>query len=159
MNPGVREIYAFPSGELLAEHCAAFGAALARVWPERSWPAAVVLQRHGEPVQTPAELGAHAYDDSRAQGVLSYASASDLLARLQPLFLNTDPELLLLYRAELADVVARAGQYAERELLPDRPRGLEAWLARVQRSALVEHYAPVVVHGPDGRCFAVERAS
>jgi hypothetical protein len=159
MNAGIREIYAFPSGQLLAEHCAAFAAALAQVWPDLTCPAAVVFQRHGEPVQAPDSLGASAYDGTQSQGVLSYASASELLAHLQPLLLSTDPELLLLHRGAFPDVVERAAHYADRELLPDRPRGLQAWLARVQRSALVEHYAPVIAHGPDGRCFAVERAS
>jgi hypothetical protein len=110
-------------------------------------------------VQPPAALGARAYDGSQAQGVLSYASASDLLGHLQALFLNTDPQLFLLYDDAFSDVVMRVADYAEGELQPHVARGMDAWLARVQQSALCEHHAPLVVHGPDGRCFAVERAS
>jgi hypothetical protein len=155
----VREIYSFPRGQLLAEHCAAFGTALAELWPEPAQPAAVVLERHGEPVQPTAALGARAYDGSQAQGVLSYASASELIVHLHPLFLNTDPQLFLLYQDAFSDVVTRAGHYAESELQPHVPRGVEAWLARLEQGALCEHYAPLVVHGPDGRCFAIGRAS
>jgi hypothetical protein len=93
------------------------------------------------------------------QGVLSYASASQLLAMLEPLFLNADPELFLLHRGPFAEVVERAGEYVERELQLNTPLGASDWLERLSQSVLCRHYAPLVVHRPDGRCFAVERAS
>jgi hypothetical protein len=156
---GAREIYAFPSGLLLPEHCVEFGQALAQLWPELSLPAAVVLEPRTDPAVTARQLGAIAYDASPAQGVLSYHSANELIAQLRPLFLNAEPELFLIYRDDFAQVVARVEQYSERERLPNKARGVEAWLARVQASELCQQYAPLVAHGLDGRCFALERAS
>jgi hypothetical protein len=154
----VREIYAFPSGELRAEHYAAFADALAQLWVGRGDPAAVVFARRGEPVEPPATLGARAYDERGVQGVLSYVSAADLLANVRPLFLNTEPELFLLHREDFTHVALRADEYAQRELRP-KDRGVEAWLRRVQESALARQYGPIAALAADGRCFAVEAAS
>lgn len=156
---GAREIYVFPSGELRAEHYAALADALDALWAGREDPAAVVFARRGEPVEPPAAFGALAYDGRGAQAVLSYASSADLLANLRPLFLNSDPELLLLHRAAFADLVTHVDAYAHGELQPGIVRGVEAWLRRVQASALGQLHAPIAALAVDGRCFAVERAS
>ena len=158
MQHVVREIYAFPSGRMLPEHCAAFAAALSALWPEPSWPAAVVFEPRGEPTLSPGELGARAYDASAAQAVLSYASARDLFPQLRPLFLNADPELFFQHRDGFEQVIALVPPYAEREQQAHKARGADAWLARIGASELCARYAPLVVHRPDGRCFALEQA-
>jgi hypothetical protein len=159
-----RAIYSFPSGELLPEHCAAFGRAICGVITRPDAPISVVLALGSVPDAVPP-LGADRYDATLDCALLDYASRDKLLASLWPLFMGAEPELFFAHADAFEDVLARVAAYGEAILALRQARSDQSIWQRMrtpaprfslEHTALVQAYAPVIVHRPDGVCSALE---
>jgi hypothetical protein len=159
-----REIYRFPSGQLLPEHCRAFGDALRDVLVQERASVCVVLALGSVP-DAVEPLGADRYDATNDCALLDYGSRDALLAGLWPLFLGAEPELFFTRDEAFEKVLEHVRTYGEEQLHLRRARSEQSILSRlrtpaprfaIEESALVQRYAPVIVHQADGACSALE---
>lgn len=160
MTVDAQEIYAFPSGELRAEHYAELAAAMRPVFPAAS-RLAVVLD------SASMRFGADDYDETTGRAVLDYTSRDRALERLEELFVSADPELFFAHGDPLGAVVEHVREYDAARLAHVKARGEQGLWRRlttpspifeIGRTALVRAYAPVVVYREDGT-FCVHRSS